>query len=335
MRKHASSHITAVQDTASKKNTANHSFFSTKHGVIITASICSLLWGSAFPMIKLCYSLFSVGAQDVASQLLLAGIRFSLAGFVAWLLFSAEQRKPLIPKKSSWRAVVILALILTVLQYSLFYVGLAHTSGMTGSIIVGSGTFFAILFAALLFHQEELTAPKLLGCSLGFAGVLAANLAGASATNPAAGANPMLGNALVLASTISTALATCLMKRYTAHENPVCLNCWQFMIGGLILCGIGLAGQGKLTLSPENLLIAILCLGYMVFISSVAYSLRACLLAHNPVSRVSIFDFMTPVAGVILSAVFLGEGKGASAAIIFAALALVSAGIVVVNKAKA
>jgi len=56
------------------------------------------------------------------------------------------------------------------------------------------------------------------------------------------------------------------------------------------------------------------------------------LLAVNPVSRVSVFGFMNPVFGVILSALLLGEGRNANPLVLLTALALVCAGIIVVNR---
>ena len=56
------------------------------------------------------------------------------------------------------------------------------------------------------------------------------------------------------------------------------------------------------------------------------------MVAANPVSRVAVFGFMNPVFGVLLSAVLLGETNVVSPAIAVAALALVSAGIVIVNR---
>ena len=47
------------------------------------ALLCCLLWGSAFPCIKIGYRLFEVDAADTASQILFAGCRFTLAGILA------------------------------------------------------------------------------------------------------------------------------------------------------------------------------------------------------------------------------------------------------------
>ena len=73
----------------------------------------------------------------------------------------------------------------------------------------------------------------------------------------------------------------------------------------LILMIIGLAGGGRVQVSGNYL--AYILLLYMAFISAVAYTLWGVLLKYNPVSRVTVFGFMNPVFGVLLSALVLGE----------------------------
>ena len=58
--------------------------------VILVAGICCLLWGSAFPCIKIGYRLFKIAGGDTASQILFAGIRFALAGTMVILFFSIK-----------------------------------------------------------------------------------------------------------------------------------------------------------------------------------------------------------------------------------------------------
>ena len=76
-------------------------------------------------------------------------------------------------------------------------------------------------------------------------------------------------------------------------------------------------------------------LGYLALLSAVAYSLWGTLLKYNPVARVSIYGFMNPVCGVLLSALLLGESQNAFGAAGLAALALVCVGIWLVNGQQA
>ena len=80
---------------------------------------------------------------------------------------------------------------------------------------------------------------------------------------------------------------------------------------------------------------ALLLILYMGMISAVAYSLWGLLLKNHPVSSVTIFCFTTPIFGVLLSAVFLGEWQQALSIKTLAALFLVCAGIYAVNRKPA
>ena len=140
------------------------------------AMICCLLWGSAFPCIKIGYKMFHIASADASSQLLFAGCRFFLAGVLVLLLGTSGNFKL---KKTEIPMAMTLAVFQTILQYVFFYMGLAHATGVKSSIINGANSFLVIIIASLIFHQEKLTGPKILGCIIGFAGVVLVNLGGA------------------------------------------------------------------------------------------------------------------------------------------------------------
>ena len=69
---------------------------------------------------------------------------------------------------------------------------------------------------------------------------------------------------------------------------------------------------------------------YLALVSSVAYTLWGLMLKRNDVSKISVFGFMTPVTGVILSALLLGEADTLGVKHIISLL-LIAAGICIVN----
>ncbi len=291
------------------------------------AMICCLLWGSAFPCVKIGYDLFRIEASDTASQIVFAGNRFFLAGILALLFGSAMQKRWLVPKKKDLPKIGVLSVFQTIIQYLFFYVGLAHTTGVKSSIIEAANVFIAILIASLLFHQEKLTRQKMLGCAIGFAGVVLINLGG--------GGMDMSfhwnGEFFILLSTIAYAVSSVFIKRYGQDADPVLLSGWQFCLGGLVMTIVGKIMGG--TLIFHELACWPLLL-YMAFISSVAYSLWAILLKYNPVSKVTVFGFMNPVFGVILSAVLLKENGQAFSLRGLTSLVLVCIGIYMVNRCE-
>ena len=113
--------------------------------VVLLASICCILWGSAIPAIKTGYRLLEVESSDTASQIVFAGIRFALAGLLVLLFGTIREKKIMLPEKSMIRYIVPVCLAQTLVQYFFFYIGVAHTSGVKGGIITGTGSFIAIL----------------------------------------------------------------------------------------------------------------------------------------------------------------------------------------------
>lgn len=294
--------------------------------LFLTAFICCVLWGSASPAIKIAYQLFGIGPEDTASRIMLAGARFMIAGAMTILFGSLLARKRLVPRRASWKHIGILALVQTVGQYYFFFMALANISGVRGSIINASGNFIAILFAAFLFRFERMTLKKIAGCVIGFAGIIV--IMGGWKALVSGGAMTLAGEGAMLAADVFYGISGCLIKIYSRDENPVTLSGYQFLAGGVILFAIGALMGGQLHFEMAacwgNLL-------YLGLISAGAYTLWGVLLKHNPVSRVSILGFMNPVMGVLLSALFLGEGSEAFSLTGLLAILLVSAGIILVN----
>lgn len=302
-------------------------FLGTLPGLILGCLVSCGLWGSAYPCVKIGYELFGITGSDVASRLVFAGTRFTIAGIMVVVGISIAQRRALLPAKRDLGAIGILALFQTVLQYFFFYGGLSHAAGVTSSIIGAAAYFFAILFAALIFKTENLTRKAIIGCTIGFAGVVLVNLGG---SGDAAFSFALDGEGFILLSSVAGAISTCFIAVLGRTHDSVLLSGWQFVTGGVVLLCCGLAMGGSLCpISPGPALALIL---YMGFISAMAYTLWSRLLAANPVSRVSIFGFMTPVFGAAMSAVLLGETDTVNPLFALIALALVSAGIVIVNR---
>lgn len=305
-----------------KKNRMQSTFV-----VWLGALICCALWGSAFPCIKIGYQMFEIPQDAVATQILFAGLRFTLAGILVILIGSVLSGNLLKINRQNAPKILKLSLLQTVLQYLFFYIGLANTTGVKASIIEGVNVFIAIFVASLIFRQEKLTMGKLAGCLIGFAGVVLVNLNG----NGLDMSFHLNGEGFIFLSTVAYAFSSVYLKRYSKTENPVLLSGWQFISGGLVMTIMGLLMGGKITKVTAT---GIAMLFYLACISAVAYSLWGILLKYNPVSRVAVFGFMNPVFGVILSAFLLGEREQASGIKSIIALILVSIGIYITAKVK-
>lgn len=291
--------------------------------VCALALLCTFLWGSAFPSVKVGYELFSIAGGDTGSQILFAGYRFTLAGVLTWIISTVTSHRPALPKREIRSRVVLLGLIQTTMQYLFFYIGLSNTTGVKGSIITASNSFFSILLAHFMIRGEKMTLRKGIGCLLGFAGVVVINFS----SSGFGGGFSLTGEGFMLISCFAYGLAAVYVKTFAHKDNPFTITAYQLLIGGvlLILMGVLMGGEVHGFTAKSSLL-----LFYMAVISSVAFSLWTLLLKYNPVGTVSIYGFTNPVFGVILSALFLGEQAFTLQNL--GALILVSLGIIVVNR---
>ena len=291
----------------------------------VLATICCLLWGSAFPAIKLGYRWFDIAAEATGTQILFAGCRFTLAGILTLIIGSILAGKVLLPKKESLKKIAILSIFQTSLHYFCFYIGLAHTTGVKSSILNGISVFVAILIAALVFKQEKLTAVKLIGSILGFSGIVLVNLIGAGLDF----SFQMQGEGMIILSTVCYGISSALIRVYGKDENPVVLSGYQFTLGGLVMIVIGYLAGGRLNVwTGKGIAIVI----YLAFVSAIAYTVWSLLLHYNNVSKVAVFGCLNPVFGAILSALILRENGQSFGIKEVIALILISSGIFIVQK---
>ena len=292
--------------------------------VILLAFICSALWGSAFSVVKIGYEKFCIDSADWSSQIFFAGVRFAIAGIMVLVFGSISARKALLPTRRSVPKIMIISMFQTILQYIFYYIGLAHTTGVKAAVIVAANVFMAILISSLIYKIEKLTLHKMIGCILGFSGIIIINLSGLKGGVSFS----LIGDGFVLISTVANGFSSVLIKRYSASENPVMLSGWQFFFGGFVMTLIGVICGGNIGSVNAG---SVMILLYLAFVSAAAYSLWAMLLKYNPVSKVAVFGFMNPICGVIISNIVLKESSSLGIQSL-AALCLVCIGIYVVNR---
>ncbi len=131
--------------------------------------------GSAFPSLKVGYDILDLNNQTYLYKVLFAGYRFLLASLM--ILTYGTLKGMLVPlSKRILGHLAVLGILQTSLTYILFYIGLSNTTGVKGSILIGTGTFFAIIFAHFYYHDDKLSLNKILGLVVGFIGVIIISL---------------------------------------------------------------------------------------------------------------------------------------------------------------
>ena len=139
------------------------------------------------------------------------------------------------------------------------------------------------------------------------------------------------GDCFVVFSSVAYGISSCLIKKYSNCENPVVISGYQFFIGGFVMAATGVLTGGIIEISS---LLGLLVLIYLGFLSAIAYGLWSVLLKHNPVSKVTIYSFLIPVFGVILSNLMLTEKSNVSSVNLIITLILICTGVIMLNYSK-
>lgn len=296
--------------------------FTNKWGVIAIAIVCTFLWGSAFPSLKISNIELQIAPNDTNAQIVFAGMRFLLAGLMILTVLTLVNRKILRVKKSQIPILILFGLIQTTGQYYFFYIGLSNVSGMQGAILSSSGIFFAVIIAHFFYMNDKMNRQKTIGIIAGISGIIVANW----------GQDfhfqfQLTGEGFMILSALLSAITTIMSKELSNGIHPVVLTGWQLTIGAIILLMIGLPQMStdaiQFTPFGWGLLI------YLAFLSAVAFALWTTLLKYNKAGEMAIYNFLTPVFGAILSALFVPNEH--FNIYVLGAMTLVSIGIISIN----
>jgi drug/metabolite transporter (DMT)-like permease len=301
------------------------SLFQNKWGVLGIAIICTFLWGSAFPVLKISNIEFQIAPSDPVAQIVFAGVRFLLAGVILLTFLFITNRKQLLVKRSHLFILIFLGIMQTAVQYFFFYNGLSKVSGMQGAILSSSGIFLAVVMAHFYYKNDHMNWRKTLGIVAGFSGIILANWG-----QDLQFGFQMTGEGFMILSGLTSAVATILTKELAVDIPAVTLTGWQLSIGAIVLLIIGVPqlSENALTFTPFGWGLLI----YAAFLSAIAFALWTNLLKYNKAGEVSIYKFLTPVFGTILSA-WLIPGESLNLLII-GAIGFVAFGIIIMNYSK-
>lgn len=287
--------------------------------VTLIAILCTALWGTAFPFVKIGYEQFHIATNDIATKLIFAGFRFALAGAIVLIIGLCINPKAMKPTKKDFLPIGAISFFQTICQYLFFYIGIGFISGTKSALFTSASTFAVVLISPMIFKFDKITVQKLCGCIIGMAGIFMVNLNGDILNFT------LYGDGLVILSNLCGAAGNITSKKLGQDKNPIMLTGWQLLFGGCVLLTVGFICGGKLY--TEDIM-GIVNLIYLAAMAGTAFMLWTTLLLHNNVSNVCVYNLLTPVFGTIWSGLFLEERL---TAINLISLVLVSGGIFLVN----
>lgn len=275
------------------------SIFQRPAWVVLFALTAAIAWGWAYPLIKLGFEEWHITQDMTGSKMLFAGIRFAISGLIILAIGRSTRKSFKMSSSWDWLYIIAFALINTTIHYTFFYIGLSHSEGARAAILNSLGTFLLVLLACMVFKSDRLTSSKILGCLIGFAGILALNIGGGES-----GKFTFLGDGMIILNALCSAFAG-LMTRGVGRRIDIFVGTgYSLAIGGLLLIIPGITLGGTLPhISVAGLVILLL----LIAISTIGFSLYNKLLSCNPVGKVAIFNSLIPIVGALSSCLCLGE----------------------------
>lgn len=297
-------------------------YLSNKFYAALIAIFCCILWGSAFPVLKISYGELNMMPGDYNAKIVFAGMRFFIASLILFFVLIVFIKGSIRITKKQFGILAFLGLLQTALHYFFFYNGLANTSGMKGAILSSMGSFFVIILSHFIYEDDKMSFEKIFGITTGFLGIILINWGKGFSLD-----FKLTGEGFMILASLLGAIGTFIAKKLSKDIHPFVITAWQMFIGSTLLLSYGVPrlSENALTFTPKawGLLI------YAAFLSAAAFSLWFSLLKYNKAGVISLYKFVIPVAGTILSLIFL-PGEKFSINILFA-LMLVSLGIISVN----
>ena len=270
----------------------------TKHTplTIVVALCYILLWSSSFIATK-------VGVT-YSPPLTLLSARFLVAALLMTLL-AYTWRLPRPRGWSSWSRLALFGLLNSALYMGCNYVAQRSLSAGMGAIIAATNPLLLTLVAPFVL-RERLTGRRILGLILGFGGVL---FVMGTRLNEHGHLDTLSGMLLSFVGVACLVSGTVFYKHFSPNEHPIVVNAVQLGTAGLALVVPVLLFEhpGQIRLDAP-LIWAFL---YLVLAISIGASLLwFWLLKRGEASVVSSYYFLTPIAGLVLSALLLGEPFG-------------------------
>ncbi|MFH2046377.1 MAG: DMT family transporter [Pseudomonadota bacterium] len=266
--------------------------------VMLIAFVCAMLWGSAFPLLKIGFSILNI-ENNTGGKLFFAAYRFLLAGVILFLVLLFCKKPLKLPAGKDYLTLLLLGLLQTTIQYFFFYIGISNTTSMKASIITGSGSLFLAGFSHFLLKDDKLTPVKITGLLLGFIGIIVVNFNVELFTLDFR----LTGEGFIILTSLSSISALFIVKKTSSRIYPPVLSAYQLTFGGIVLFAVASLFEKPSVIEFSAELVFLLL--YLSVATATAFSLWYMLIKHNKLTSIAVYRFLIPVCGAFLSVAIL------------------------------
>lgn len=209
-------------------------------------------------------------------------------------------KRPAIPDRSVWGAIVLVGLTATSLGFFGMFYGGGRVSPGLATVIANTQPLIAAVLA-LVFLHEHLSVVQRWGFAAGFGGIVLIGAPSLSGTD-----SQLLGIVLILIGAIGVAVSNVALKRLAGRVDILRAMGWQLLIGALPLAVLAVAIEDVGAVS-WSLRFFLTLVALSVFGTSAAFVLWFALLRRASLSQLNVFTFLTPIFGLIMGVVFFAE----------------------------
>jgi drug/metabolite transporter (DMT)-like permease len=253
-----------------------------------------VVWGSTYLAIRV--------AVETLPPLLMASVRFLIAGAVLYAWAARGSSREERPTAAQWRAAAIIGTAL--LLGGNGGVVLAEQTVPSGiaALLIATVPLWMVLVARLTLG-ERVGWRESLGIGVGFGGIVLL-------VDPFTGGGfDPVGVALLLFASLSWSAGSLYARRAPLPARPLLGTAMQMLAGGVALGVAGLIAGEAADFRPASVsLESLLGLGFLiVFGSLVGYTAYAWLLRATRTSLVATYAYVNPVVAVLLGWAILAE----------------------------
>lgn len=254
----------------------------------------ALLMGSSYP--------FAKDVLAVMSPLLYSASRYLIAALFLFAVL-ALRRRPIALSRRDWVPMILLSIVGVTIFQACWGLAMARSAPSVGSIVMTTTTAFSAILA--WFAGRRLSALGWAGIAVAFAGVVL--VVNNSLTRFTLSFGSLDGTLLWMVSAFAWALYVERGAPYSQRLGALQVMAWTTLIGSLILLPFALVFNSLDEFARLDDRLLGFWLYTAIFPVGVAFLGLTAGLERLGVSRVMVYMYLIPVAGVGLSAAFFGD----------------------------
>lgn len=259
-------------------------------GVAVALLVQMILWGTAFPMIKIALTGLSAPHLTLLRHLVAS---------VAFIPLLLGFRARLLPKRQDMPYFLLLGVVGYTVYHLALNFGQTHVSAGAASLIIATAPAITALLAAIM-TDERLPLMGWVSSAISFAGV-ALVVVGDSG----GGISFSLYAWLIVIAAVATSFYAIMQRSMFSRYRPIevaAFATWGGTLPLLLLAGGVVRDAAN---APTEALLATLYIG--IFPSAIAYTIFAYALSRAPVTLVAAALYLVPVFSLVASWLLVGE----------------------------